>query len=421
MNIERHMLPVYKPLMEARERYLVLYGGAGSGKSVLCDQKLLTRSMLKPGHRFVAMRKVARTLRLSVWALLNDTIAGWGLEREWHPNKTEMSLVFKPNGSSIHCLGVDDREKIKSLAGISGFWLEEPTELSEEDFDQLDLRLRGQTVGYKQILMSFNPVSSRHWIKRRFFDDPPADCRVLKTTYRDNPFAGPEYARMLEELERKNPGLAKIYKDGDWGTLEGMIYAPPEQLAPWPEDPDEVIRGLDFGFAESETALVTIEIKGLECWLREEVYAKGLIVSDLLAEMNERLLTGKGRTLLDWERNRVIYADPARPESIEELARGGWAVVAADKGTGSVKDSIDFVQGLTLHVPPGSPNLLNEFESYVWRKNARGEVMEEPVKFRDHLMDAMRYALWSHLKGRTMGKREEIKLIGRRGAGKVRY
>lgn len=229
-DLSRHILSVYRPMMRSKEFYYLLCGGAAAGKKVACAQKLIKRVMAKPSRRFVVLREerpidplkenpqMKLRLRMS-WELMKDTIKKLGIAQFWHENNSEMSLVFSPNGSSIHLMRMEDCKKIRSLSGVTGIWIDSATDVKEEDFDQADEFLRGQySVGYKQILMSFNPVGSRHWIERRFFNDPPADCRVLKTTYRDNPFAGPEYARMLEDLERKNPELAKIYKDGEWGA-----------------------------------------------------------------------------------------------------------------------------------------------------------------------------------------------------------
>ncbi len=76
-----------------------------------------------------------------------------------------MKIIFKANGAIIDFLGLDDREKLKSIEGITSIWIEEATELTKEDFLQVDLRLRGRTKSYKQIMLSFNPISSLHWIK----------------------------------------------------------------------------------------------------------------------------------------------------------------------------------------------------------------------------------------------------------------
>ena len=158
-------------LLSDTNRYEVLYGGSGSGKSVFATQKIVIRTVGEEKHRFLCIRKVANTLRSSVYQILIDCISDLGLRSEFEINKTEMRFTHTPTGNEILLAGLDDVERLKSIAGITSIWVEEATELTEGDFDQIDLRLRGETANYKQIILSFNPIDESHWLKKRFFDN----------------------------------------------------------------------------------------------------------------------------------------------------------------------------------------------------------------------------------------------------------
>jgi phage terminase large subunit len=80
-----------------------------------------------------------------------------------------MEIIYKPNGNQLISSGMDDVEKLKSIAGITGTWGEEATEISFEDFKQIDLRLRGNTTNYKQHILTYNPIDSDHWIAQKYF------------------------------------------------------------------------------------------------------------------------------------------------------------------------------------------------------------------------------------------------------------
>lgn len=207
----------YYPLLEDTNRYEILYGGSGSGKSVFASQKVVLRCVGENKHRLLCIRKVANTLRSSVYQILIDCITDLGLRAEFEINKTEMRFTHTPTGNEILLAGLDDVEKLKSITGITSIWIEEATELNEGDFDQVDLRLRGETENYKQIILSFNPIDERHWLKKRFFDFRTDNTTVLKTTYKDNFFIDDEYRRVLEQKASVSPNLYRIYYLGEWG------------------------------------------------------------------------------------------------------------------------------------------------------------------------------------------------------------
>ena len=125
--------------------------------------------MREQNHRFLYYRKVAKTIRGSQFQLFKDIISRWNLTDLFKINKTDMEIIYKPNGNQLISSGMDDVEKLKSIAGITGTWGEEATEISFEDFKQIDLRLRGNTTNYKQHLLTYNPIDSDHWIAQKYF------------------------------------------------------------------------------------------------------------------------------------------------------------------------------------------------------------------------------------------------------------
>lgn len=204
-------------LLQDDKRYEILYGGSGSGKSVFASQKVILRVVGEEKHRILCIRKVANTLRSSVYQILIDCISDLGLRAEFEINKTEMRFTHTPTGNEILLAGLDDVERLKSIAGITSIWIEEATEISAADFDQIDLRLRGETENYKQIILSFNPIDESHWLKIRFFDNKPDNATVLKTTFKDNHFIDDEYRTVLEHKASVSPNLYRIYYLGEWG------------------------------------------------------------------------------------------------------------------------------------------------------------------------------------------------------------
>ena len=222
------MNEAYIPLLDCKDRYLVLKGGGSSGKSVFVSQKMVYRTLTEKKHRFLVIRKVAKTLRDSVFAELKNTIHLWGADKLFKiPKGVTSELYLKcGNGNEILFSGLDDVERLKSIQGITGIWIEEATELTQEDFRQLDIRLRGKTANYKQIILSFNPIYITHWLKGEFFDEqhPKEDCTTLSTTYKDNKFLDKQAIKVLEGFKETDPYYYMVYCLGRWGVVGKTIF-----------------------------------------------------------------------------------------------------------------------------------------------------------------------------------------------------
>lgn len=213
----------FLPLFADQHRYLVLKGGGGSGKSIFAGRKVLERVTSEPQHRWLVCRKVARTLRESCFKQLIGQLIEHYQDSGYRVNKSDMLITF-PNGSEIIFAGLDDVEKLKSIYNITGIWIEEASELQEGDFNQLDIRLRGQTKFYKQIILSFNPVSIQHWLKKRFFDRKDARARIHESTYQDNRFLDEEAIRTLEAFKDTDEYYYTVYCLGMWGVTGKSVF-----------------------------------------------------------------------------------------------------------------------------------------------------------------------------------------------------
>jgi len=374
----------FYPLLFDQHRYLVLRGGAGSGKSWFTAQKLVYRVVSEERHTILVIRKINRTIKHSAWKLIIATIAAWGMTSLFATNKSDQTITFIPNGNSFIFTGTDDEQKLKSIEGITSCWIEESTELSFDDFTQIDLRVRAYTPTYQQLILSFNPISANHWIKRRFFDsDQRGKTLTHHSTYNDNPHLSREQVNVIQDLVNRDEQYHKIYALGDWGELRGLIYDKPFLMDKWPDEFDETIYGLDFGY-NNPMALVRADIVGDEdVYLTEVYYEREQTTDDLIRD-----LPGLGV-----ESNATIYCDSAEPDRIKMIKRAGYRAIAADKSPGSVKSGIDLVKTLRIHSKPENVNLENERQTHKWKEDKMGNTLDVPLDENNHLLDAVRYAL----------------------------
>lgn len=382
---------VFYPLYWCKERWLVLMGGSGSGKSVFSAQKALYRVVSGRRHIYLVLRKVAATIRNSTWRLFLSIIDAWGWRGLIVGNPTmktqDLRLVFR-NGSEIVFAGLDDAEKIKSITGVTSIWCEEATEFSQDDIEQLNIRLRGIRHTYMQITLTFNPISLMHWLKKMFWDKPRNRAKVLVTTYRDNRWVTPDDVTTYEEMKRTNPAMYQVYGLGQWGLLKGLIYTPPVvlQAKDWPADDwfDEIIYCGDFGF-NHPMAFNKIGLKdGKRAYIKQLIHRSGMTTADLTEEL-------KGMKL---DAFAPMYCDAAEPDRIEELCRAGFNAHPANK---SVAAGINTVKSFDLYLHEDGQETLKEFYSYSWAVDKNGNPLDKPVKFNDDGVDAIRYGLHTHL------------------------
>lgn len=216
---------VYLPYLEDyKRRYEVYFGSAGSGKSVFVVQKLIVKYFKYPNRRGLIVRKVANTIRNSVWQLFKDILSDWKVLNLCNVRESYLTIDL-PNGSKFIFVGLDDVEKVKSITRISDIFCEESTELEEKEYDQLNLRMRAGT-DYNQLIVAYNPVSPTNWVYARFHKGniDINTTLVLKTTYIDNRFLDEQYKAAIESYKHTNPVMWSIYGLGEFCGGERIAF-----------------------------------------------------------------------------------------------------------------------------------------------------------------------------------------------------
>lgn len=382
--------PVYVPLLRDGTEFLHLFGSAGSGKSRFAAQKELALSFdpTRRGRKTLVVRKVARTLKDSVFAELKGQIYDWRLDDCFDLLKSPLEIKNLLTGVQFLFIGLDDVEKVKSISGVDRIWIEEATELTNPtELDQLRLRLRG--FEKVQITLSYNPINEHHWLNTEIHQKRPVGHKIIKTTFRDNLkllAKDPTFAETVERLKDTNPNYYRVYGLGEWGrNSEGLVY-PDYQVAETMPEPQ--FFGLDFGYNDP-CALVAGAVvdnfaeKKKDYFVQELLYRTHLTSNDLIVALKD-LIPNK---------RAVIIADSARPEMIEDLKKAGFNVRGCVKYKGSVVEGINEVKKHNLRVVAGSRNLFREITNYSWKEKDGRYFDDEPIDAINHLMDAMRYGL----------------------------
>lgn len=245
LNLELNY--VYSSLFFSKARYNLIYGGAGSGKSYAVADLLLDKVLTSASKiRILYGRKYFAHIKQSQFALFCARINFYNLNEYFTISKQDYKITCNLNNSELIAIGLDDSEKLKSIYDPDFIWIEEATELQEEDWQQLDLRLRSNKDNL-QLFFTFNPVSRKHFLKRTFFKNDEEielgnpktftkeitindktetlETFILRTNYKHNKFLSAQYAAALENLKTLNPEYYKIYVDAEWGdAAQGWLF-----------------------------------------------------------------------------------------------------------------------------------------------------------------------------------------------------
>ena len=374
---------IFKENYKAREQTIVNIGGARSGKSYAMAQLLIMRA-LNQTSLIAITRKTMPALKMTAFRLVMELLEKYGLFQSGKLNKTENFYLL--GKSRIQFFSLDDPEKIKS-SEFNYIWMEEATEFTYQDYLILLTRLSApkETGMINQIFLTLNPTDSNSWIAKKLIHRD--GIKVIRSSYKDNPFLSKEYIDTLLSLKDYDKNAYEVYALGNWGRSDKIIYTNWRSVDEPPPAPQEIIWGLDFGF-NNPAALVKIGIKDAAFCAEEKLYRSGLT--------NEALIEELKNIIPREDRNQTIYADAAEPARIEAIYRAGFNIKAGDKnilnGIMAVKSCRDFL------ITKKSVNLIKEIESYSWKSDLNGNILEEPVKFNDHALDALRYAIYSYKK-----------------------
>lgn len=217
--------------MQAPQRIQLFTGNRGSGKSVFCCQRAIIFALNKDYFRLVYCRKVADTIRKSIFQCFKDVINDWGLQQDFTIKETSMEITCK-NGNMLIAYGLDNPEKLKGIKDPTHILWDEMTEGNFADYSSLIALLRTQKAP-TQFWGLFNPEHG-FWGRDVFFADahnpdiplgivPAAtpDTLIVKASFTTNPFINaPQYEATLRQLARGNDNYLTVWLHGNWGVAQ---------------------------------------------------------------------------------------------------------------------------------------------------------------------------------------------------------
>ena len=369
-------------------------GGRGSLKSSTVSVLVPLLLINNPGTHALVLRKVANTIRDSVYAQYIWAIGELGMAAYWEAKVSPMELIYKPTGQKIMFRGADDPMKIKSIKVPFGYIAVTHFEEKDQFAGRAEIRnilqstMRGGSKYWN--FESYNPPISRdNWANKDSLEERP-DRLCHKSTYLEAPqeWLGEQFLAEAEHLKEVDERAYQHEYLGIPVGNGGNVFENIE-LREITDDEishfDRIYQGVDWGYFPDPFAFIRLYYDKT----RETIYLIDEIYQNKLsnAESSE-IIKAKGYT------DAHIICDSAEPKSIADFRAAGLPAKAAIKGPDSVSYGIKWLQRRKIVIDrKRTPNAYNEFVNYEYDTDRDGNFISGYPDENNHLLDCTRYAV----------------------------
>jgi phage terminase large subunit len=371
---------VFLPLLEPA-RYKGAHGGRGSGKSHFFADLWLAEN-IRSALDCVCLREILKSLEFSVKKLLELKISTFNAGAYFD---VQDKRIFTKRGGVTIFQGMQNHtaESIKSLEGFDRAWFAEAQNASQFSLDLLRPTIRKEG---SELWFDWNPNDKTDPIDALLRGDkPPPESVVVRANFSDNSRL-PEVLRKEMEYDRsRDPDkFAHIWMGEYRGQSQARIFKN-WVVEEFDRPAGTVFRlGADWGFSVDPSVCVRASIEGNRLYVDHEAYMIGCEIvnlPDLFDTVPE-------------SRKWFCRADSARPETISYMKKNGYPrMMPCEKGAGSVKEGISFLQSFDIVVHPRCKHLIDELSSYSYKRDKLTDEILPVVEDKDnHVIDALRYA-----------------------------
>lgn len=371
-------------------------GGRGSLKSSTVSILVPLLLMQKDNRNCHALvlRKVANTIRDSVYAQYIWAIGELGVAEYWEAKVSPMELIYKPTGQKIMFRGADDPMKIKSIKVPFGYIAITHFEEKDQFAGRAEIRtiLQSTMRGGERYwnFESYNPPISRdNWANKDSLEER-TDRLCHSSTYLDAPreWLGEQFITEAEHLKATDERAYQHEYLGIPVGTGGNVFENLELREITDEEIgrfDQIYQGVDWGWYPDPFAFIRLHYDRA----RETIYFIDEIYKNKLTnEESGGIIKQRGYS------DAYITCDSAEPKSAADYRALGLPAKEAVKGPGSVDYGMKWLQRRKIVIDRRrTPNAYEEFVNYEYERDRDGEIISGYPDADNHLIDATRYAL----------------------------
>lgn len=373
----------------------VLTGGRGSTKSSVISLEIIDLIEKDPKMHALITRKVANTLRDSVYQQACWAIDKLDLTSDYKTTVSPMEITKKSTGQKIFFRGLDDPLKVKSIKAPFGhigiLWFEEFDQFNgEEEIRSVEQSaIRGGDKSY--VFKSFNPPKSAiNWANK--YIAKPGKYMLFKSSYLDVPkeWLGTPFLEKAEDLKEKNHTAYENEYLGVANGTGGNVFdnvcietITEEQIKQF----DHIYNGVDWGWYPDpyHFGRMHYDSSRMILYIFDEFRC-----NKHSNKQTADKLKSKGLTHQD-----LITCDSAEEKSIGDYRAYDLFARPTEKFPGSVGYSIKWLQSLNKIVIDNTrcPSTAKEFLEYEYERDKEGNAITSFPDKNNHAIDMVRYAM----------------------------
>ena len=368
MQIKIQTTKVFQDLISQQNRICVFQGSSRASKTYNILIYWVYRLLQEDNKVLSVVRKTLPALKGSVLRDLKQILIDFGVydSNKWH----SVDGYYELGTNIIEWFSVDDETKLRGRKRDYLF-INEATEVTYDEYIQLVLRTSGR------IVLDLNPSLWKSWIYDLEGND---DVFYTVVTYKDNPFLEQSLINEIEGLKTKDKNLWRVFGEGQKGIPTRVVFNHQQIYETLPPSAKLLGYGVDIGYNDPNT-LVKVYKDGDSIYCEELLYLRSTTISDFIYKIKD----------LKMNLTDDFIVDSAAPMAIQEMVREGINAKPVKKDT--ILSGVDQIKRSNFFVHKESKNLLDELNSYVWKIDKNGNILDEPEDKNNHLLDAIRYVL----------------------------
>lgn len=377
-----------KSYAEATARFNIWVGAVSSGKTYSSILKAI--DFMKNGPKgdgmFIGVNR--ETIQRNV---LGELYKFLGFS-EPASKSTEAKLY----GRRIYFVGAPDESSVRRIQGstLAFAYVDEATNIPEPLWKMLQSRLR---IEGAQLFATCNPEGPAHWLKKNYIDRAhELDLKYWNFILDDNPNLSEKYK---SDLKKEYTGMwYKRYILGEWAVAHGLIYDGFDHVNTFDKEMEAAnyyVCGIDYGTSNATAAVLCAisPTRWPQIRVEDEYYydseKKGRSKTD--GELAEDIYD-----FLRYKNITAIYVDPSAASLKLELRRKNLPVLDAKNDViEGIKQTAKFITQKNLVIHKKCSTLLDCIQTYAWDPKAADQGEDKPIKKREHICDALRYACYT--------------------------